>query len=78
MKNRRRNDEWFYITITKIFVSVPVIGAEWMIVKAWTFLLNVLQAWFFKVIISIPAFILFLSLAIILFEVWCGDFTDYY
>lgn len=77
MKNRR-NDEWFYITITKIFVSVPVIGAEWMIVKAWTFLLNVLQAWFFKVIISIPAFILFLSLAIILFEVWRGDFTDYY
>lgn len=76
MKNRR--DEWFYITITKIFVSVPVIGAEWMIVKAWTFLLNVLQAWFFKVIISIPAFILFLSLAIILFEVWRGDFTDYY
>lgn len=78
MKNRRRNDEWFYITITKIFVSVPVIVAEWMIVKAWTFLLNVLQAWFFKVIISIPAFILFLSLAIILFEVWRGDFTDYY
>lgn len=77
MKNKR-NDEWFYITITKIFVSVPVIGAEWMIVKAWTFLLNVLQAWFFKVIISIPAFILFLSLAIILFEVWRGDFTDYY
>lgn len=77
MKNRR-NDEWFYITITKIFVSVPVIGAEWMIVKAWTFILNVLQAWFFKVIISIPAFILFLSLAIILFEVWRGDFTDYY
>lgn len=77
MKNRR-NDEWFYITITKIFVSVPVIGAEWMIVKAWTFLLNVLQAWFFKVIISIPAFILFLSLAIVLFEVWRGDFTDYY
>lgn len=77
MRNRR-NDEWFCITITKIFVSVPVIGAEWMIVKAWTFLLNVLQAWFFKVIISIPAFILFLSLAIILFEVWRGDFTDYY
>lgn len=77
MKNKR-NDEWFYITITKIFVSVPVIGAEWMIVKACTFLLNVLQAWFFKVIISIPAFILFLSLAIILFEVWRGDFTDYY
>lgn len=77
MKNKR-NDEWFYITITKIFVSVPVIGAEWMIVKAWTFILNVLQAWFFKVIISIPAFILFLSLAIILFEVWRGDFTDYY
>ena len=77
MKNKR-DDDGFYTTITKRLVSVPMIGAEWMIVKAWTFLLNVLQACFFKVIISIPAFILFLSLAIILFEVWRGDFTDYY
>lgn len=77
MKNKR-NDEWVDEFAYKIALSAPCVCIGILDALVWAVILKLLNSMVFKVIVSIPAFILFLSLAIILFEVWRGDFTDYY
>ena len=76
MKNRRRNDEWMDEFAYKIALSAPCVCMGILAAIVWAVILKLLNSIVFKIIVSIPAVILLVSIAILLYEIWRGDFTD--
>lgn len=75
MKNKR-NDEWMDEFAYKIALSAPCVCMGILAAIVWAVILKLLNSLVFKVIVSIPAAILLVSIAILLYEIWRGDFTD--
>ena len=75
MKNKR-DDEWMDEFAYKIALSAPCVCMGTLAAIVWAVILKLLNSLVFKIIISIPAVILLLSIAILLYEIWRGDFTD--
>nr|DAN40682.1 MAG TPA: hypothetical protein [Caudoviricetes sp.] len=75
MKNRR-NDEWMEAFAYKIALSAPCVCMGTLAALVWAVILKLLNSMVFKVIVSIPAVILLVSIAILLYEIWRGDFED--
>lgn len=75
MKNRR-NDKWIDEFAYKIALSAPCVCMGALAALVWAVILKLLNSMVFKVIVSIPAVILLVSIAILLYEIWRGDFTD--
>lgn len=78
MKNRRRNDEWMDAFAYKIALSAPCVCMGTLFTLVWAVILKLLNSMVFKIIVSIPAVILLVSIAILLYEIWRGDFEDDY
>lgn len=75
MKNRR-NDKWIDEFAYKIALSAPCVCMGTLAAIVWAVILKLLNSLVFKIIVSIPAVILMVSIAILLYEIWRGDFTD--
>ena len=75
MKNKR-DDEWMDEFAYKIALSAPCVCMGTLAAIVWAVILKLLNSLVFKIIISIPAVILLLSIAILLYDIWRGDFTD--
>lgn len=75
MKNKR-DDEWMDEFAYKIALSAPCVCMGILAAIVWAVILKLLNSIVFKVIVSIPAVILLVSIAILLYEIWRGDFTD--
>lgn len=75
MKNRR-NDEWVEELAYKIALSAPCVCMGALSAIVWAVILKLLNSMVFKIIVSIPAVILLVSIAILLYEIWRGDFED--
>lgn len=75
MKNRR-NDEWVDEFAYKIALSAPCVCMGTLVALVWAVILKLLNSMVFKIIVSIPAVILLVSIAILLCEIWRGDFED--
>ena len=75
MKNRR-NDEWVDAFAYKIALSAPCVCIGALAAIVWAVILKLLNSMVFKIIVSIPAVILLVSIAILLYEIWRGDFED--
>lgn len=75
MKNRR-NDEWVDAFAYKIALSAPCVCMGILAALVWAVILKLLNSMVFKIIVSIPAVILLVSIAILLYEIWRGDFED--
>lgn len=75
MKNKR-DDEWMDEFAYKIVLSAPCVCMGILAAIVWAVILKLLNSIVFKVIVSIPAVILLVSIAILLYEIWRGDFTD--
>ena len=77
MKNKR-NDEWVEEFAYKIALSAPCVCMGTLAALVWAVILKLLNSIVFKIIVSIPAVILLVSIAILLYEIWRGDFEDDY
>lgn len=77
MKNRR-NDEWMDAFAYKIALSAPCVCMGILVALVWAVILKLLNSMVFKIIVSIPAVIMLVSIAILLYEIWRGDFEDDY
>lgn len=75
MKNKR-DDEWMDEFAYKIALSAPCVCMGPLAAIVWAVILKLLNSLVFKIIVSIPAVILLVSIAILLYEIWRGDFTD--
>lgn len=75
MKNRR-NDKWVEEFAYKIALSAPCVCMGALAALVWAVILKLLNSMVFKIIVSIPAVILLVSIAILLYEIWRGDFED--
>lgn len=75
MKNKR-DDEWMDEFAYKIALSAPCVCMGTLAAIVWAVILKLLNSLVFKIIVSIPAVILMVSIAILLYEIWRGDFTD--
>lgn len=75
MKNRR-NDKWIDEFAYKIALSAPCVCMGALAAIVWAVILKLLNSMVFKIIVSIPAVILLVSIAILLYEIWRGDFED--
>lgn len=75
MKNKR-DDEWMDEFAYKIALSAPCVCMGILAAIVWAVILKLLNSIVFKIIVSIPAVILLVSIAILLYEIWRGDFTD--
>lgn len=75
MKNRR-NDKWIDEFAYKIALSAPCVCMGAIAAIVWAVILKLLNSMVFKIIVSIPAVILLVSIAILLYEIWRGDFED--
>lgn len=75
MKNRR-NDEWMDAFAYKIALSAPCVCMGILVALVWAVILKLLNSMVFKIIVSIPAVIMLVSIAILLYEIWRGDFED--
>lgn len=75
MKNKR-DDEWMDEFAYKIALSAPCVCMGTLAAIVWAVILKLLNSLVFKIIVSIPAVILLVSIAILLYEIWRGDFTD--
>lgn len=76
MKNRRRNDEWMDAFAYKIALSAQCVCMGTLVTLVWAVIFKLLNSMVFKIIVSIPAVILLVSIAILLYEIWRGDFED--
>ena len=77
MKNRR-NDKWIDEFAYKIALSAPCVCMGILAALVWAVILKLLNSMVFKITVSIPAVILLVSIAILLYEIWRGDFKDDY
>lgn len=75
MKNRR-NGKWIDEFAYKIALSAPCVCMGAIAAIVWAVILKLLNSMVFKIIVSIPAVILLVSIAILLYEIWRGDFED--
>lgn len=75
MRNRR-NDKWIDEFAYKIALSAPCVSIGTLVALVWAVILKLLNSMVFKIIVSIPAVILLVSIAILLYEIWRGDFED--
>ena len=75
MKNKR-DDDWMDEFAYKIALSAPCVCMGTLAAIVWAVILKLLNSLVFKIIVSIPAVILMVSIAILLYEIWRGDFTD--
>ena len=75
MKNKR-DDEWMDEFAYKIALSAPCVCMGTLAAIVWAVILKLLNSLVFEIIVSIPAVILLVSIAILLYEIWRGDFTD--
>ena len=75
MKNKR-DDEWMDEFAYKIALSAPCVCMGILAAIVWSVILKLLNSIVFEIIVSIPAVILLVSIAILLYEIWRGDFTD--
>lgn len=77
MKNKR-NDEWVEELAYKIALSAPYVCMGTLSALVWAVILKLLNSMVFKIIVSIPEVILLVSIAILLYDIWRGDFEDDY
>ena len=77
MKNKR-NDKWIDEFAYKIALSAPCVCMGTLSAIVWAVILKLLNSMVFKIMVSIPAVILLVSIAILLYEIWRGDFEDDY
>lgn len=75
MKNKR-SDKWIDEFAYKIALSAPCVCMGTLAAIVWAVILKFLNSMVFKIIVSIPAVILLVSIAILLYEIWRGDFED--
>lgn len=73
---KRRNDEWMDAFVYKIALSAPCVCIGILATLVLAVILKLLNSMVFKVIVSIPAVILLVSIVILLYEIWRGDFED--
>lgn len=78
MKKNNDDDEKFYRFVAKAWFSFPLCAMGWGIMRLWMFILAAIHMLLFKIVVSIPLCILLISIAVLLYEIWRGDFTDNY
>lgn len=76
MKKNNDDDEKFYRFVAKVWFSFPLCAMGWGIMRLWMFILSALHMLLFKIVVSIPPCILLISIAVLLYEIWRGDFTN--
>lgn len=74
--NNKINDKWIDEFAYKIALSAPCVCMGAIAAIVWAVILKLLNSMVFKIIVSIPAVILLVSIAILLYEIWRGDFED--